>query len=91
MIALMGKKLDYQKQFAPYFMMELWTLDGVAVNQERQDELDAELRVVYLNEKVDPTNVWKGNADKTNERRSKNKQGMLSKRKSSTNKEDQQF
>jgi hypothetical protein len=32
MIALMGKKLDYQKQFAPYFMMELWTLDGVAVN-----------------------------------------------------------
>ena len=47
--------------------------------------------MVYLNQKVDNTQSRKDNVDRTNEKRSKNKQGMLSKRKSSTNKEDQQF
>jgi hypothetical protein len=28
-VAMMGKKLDYQKAFQPYYPMELWTLDGV--------------------------------------------------------------
>ena len=40
MVAMMGAKLDFQKEFKHYFLMELYSLDGVAVSQEREDELN---------------------------------------------------
>ena len=39
-VTMMGAKLDLQKEFGHYFLMELYSLDGVAVSQEREDELN---------------------------------------------------
>ena len=43
---------------------------------------------MYLDERADQSQSRKDNVDRTNQRRSKNKQGKLSKRKSSASKED---